>query len=566
MSDEQNTMLATSLNLRPHTSQRICEACTQPTPGPLMQCQNGSVLSNWSGCVAIPNVARSIGKTTPTTIGSIPENVAIRFTLKKSAEEVGTSLLCNVSCLTSKNERRRANKECSQKSADPRSDEDVTVIRRTFARPLDEGYAKNYISRNRQLLDANAKMEATQKLKDLATNSVHVVLWIKVNYPPQHFKLINSQPGKFIPQEHTIIMAAAEWEAAGLSSIYQLFTPALSGLCTMPALEFLLLISERIRRRREAEEIISPLSDTPRCFLVYSESDTASPALSSSSTWDSSSEPSSSSKSSPAPQEYRETTEDKREIKPLPFPFKYACDMEPGMRALSALRKPTQRLGLPALESGFRAQPSFKNCRFKYQTVYKHLRTYNRAVAASLSLSGDTKWSDIVKQVDALKTVITDPVVIEDDDGPGFDVKNMKREYYRVRAVDIDLVAPGVEVLETFSFCEDDNIYLAQSWECGSRFFVNTWGSDLSMHAPNQLAVGEILTAFSHFTYQHNNHRSVFVDFEAPMNMTMMLCGTPSSKVLTLKESKILLTATSATEFATLELNSIPLIFPLATN
>jgi hypothetical protein len=47
------------------------------------------------------------------------------------------------------------------------------------------------------------------------------------------------------------------------------------------------------------------------------------------------------------------------------------------------------------------------------------------------------------------------------------------------------------------------------------------------------------------------------------MNMTMMLCGTPSSKVLTLKESKILLTATSATEFATLELNSIPLIFPL---
>jgi hypothetical protein len=127
-------------------------------------------------------------------------------------------------------------------------------------------------------------------------------------------------------------------------------------------------------------------------------------ALSSSSTRNSSPDPPSSSKSSPAPPE---SAEDERKIRPLPFPFQYARDMEPGMHALSALRKSTQRLGLSALESGFRAQPSFKNCRFKGQTVYKHLRIYNEAVAANLSLSGETKWSNIVKQVDALKTAIT---------------------------------------------------------------------------------------------------------------------------------------------------------------
>jgi hypothetical protein len=74
----------------------------------------------------------------------------------------------------------------TQTSADPGSSasitEDTNVIRRTFARPLDEGYAKNYISRHRQLLDANTKMEATQKLKDLTTNSVHVILWTKARY------------------------------------------------------------------------------------------------------------------------------------------------------------------------------------------------------------------------------------------------------------------------------------------------------------------------------------------------------------------------------------------------
>jgi hypothetical protein len=61
----------------------------------------------------------------------------------------------------------------SQKFADPQAgpsvdrDKDTTVIRRTFARPLDEGYAKNYFFCHHQLLDANAKMEAVQEVLTL---------------------------------------------------------------------------------------------------------------------------------------------------------------------------------------------------------------------------------------------------------------------------------------------------------------------------------------------------------------------------------------------------------------
>jgi hypothetical protein len=129
-------------------------------------------------------------------------------------------------------------------------------------------------------------------------------------------------------------------------------------------------------------------------------------ALSSSSTRNSSPEPPSSLKSLPAPPESWEPADDKREMRPLPFPLKNVCNMEPGMHALSALRKSTQHLSVSALSNAFLAQPSFKNCWFKSQTVYKHLRIYNDTVAADISLSGDTKWADVVKQVEALKTAV----------------------------------------------------------------------------------------------------------------------------------------------------------------
>lgn len=56
-----------------------------------------------------------------------------------------------------------------------------SVVTRTFARPLDENYARGYLVRHHNLLEANARLEATAKAKEASTNSVYVILWAKVS-------------------------------------------------------------------------------------------------------------------------------------------------------------------------------------------------------------------------------------------------------------------------------------------------------------------------------------------------------------------------------------------------
>ncbi|KAJ7908472.1 hypothetical protein B0H13DRAFT_2331339 [Mycena leptocephala] len=77
----------------------------------------------------------------------------------------------------------------------------------------------------------------------------------------------------------------------------------------------------------------------------------------------------------------------------------------------------------------------------------------------------------------------------------------------KAAAVDLDLSA--VEILSTFLFsCLDKNVktFIAQPWECGVQF---------SFHSlDHQSAAYQTLSAFSHFTYETRNHRSVYVDFQ----------------------------------------------------
>jgi hypothetical protein len=68
---------------------------------------------------------------------------------------------------------------------------------------------------------------------------------------------------------------------------------------------------------------------------------------------------------------------------------------------------------------------------------------------------------------------------------------------------------PDVEILPTFLFsCLDKNVktYIAQPWECGVHFSSNS--------LDHNSAAYETMSAFSHFTYETRNHRSVYVDFQ----------------------------------------------------
>ncbi|KAJ6455115.1 hypothetical protein C8R47DRAFT_1228329 [Mycena vitilis] len=74
----------------------------------------------------------------------------------------------------------------------------------------------------------------------------------------------------------------------------------------------------------------------------------------------------------------------------------------------------------------------------------------------------------------------------------------------RAGALDVDIA--GVNIIPTSLFCCEDKYFVAQPWECGVAFSVNALAIDSIVH--------HILTAFSHFTFQTSNHRSVYVDFQ----------------------------------------------------
>lgn len=69
----------------------------------------------------------------------------------------------------------------SSSSLDSTPGDPAPSVVRTFARPLDENYARGYLVRHHNLLEANARLEATAKAKEASTNSVYVILWAKVS-------------------------------------------------------------------------------------------------------------------------------------------------------------------------------------------------------------------------------------------------------------------------------------------------------------------------------------------------------------------------------------------------
>ncbi|KAJ7627806.1 hypothetical protein DFH06DRAFT_1442610 [Mycena polygramma] len=80
----------------------------------------------------------------------------------------------------------------------------------------------------------------------------------------------------------------------------------------------------------------------------------------------------------------------------------------------------------------------------------------------------------------------------------------------RAGALDVDIA--GVDIIPTFLFCCEEKYFVAQPWECGVPFSVNALANGSDAH--------NILTAFSHFTFQTSNHRSVYVDFQGFRTVT----------------------------------------------
>lgn len=187
-------------------------------------------------CIQCYDCKEFIWHTPSTPLNNIPTDVQISFAMRQSAsvaaEGSASAVLCaGNNCLTSTNQRRRANKECdrslphcsacckglggcrvhrlsqrdiplavTQPSAPigpnvPDSTPSVAAASavpppapvqvqpsgtRALARPLDLSYGLAYLEAHRKSREAQEKIEAEQRLASSISNTVLIVLWNKV--------------------------------------------------------------------------------------------------------------------------------------------------------------------------------------------------------------------------------------------------------------------------------------------------------------------------------------------------------------------------------------------------
>ncbi|KAJ7222050.1 hypothetical protein C8J57DRAFT_1536441 [Mycena rebaudengoi] len=94
---------------------------------------------------------------------------------------------------------------------------------------------------------------------------------------------------------------------------------------------------------------------------------------------------------------------------------------------------------------------------------------------------------------------------------------HMLFEHFKCRALAVGITVPeNLDVAETSyidladTSPEGDVAWVGQPWHIGAPFSIHS----LDLNDPNQVDIYSILSAFSHFTFQCTNHRSVYVDFQ----------------------------------------------------
>ncbi|KAJ7118530.1 hypothetical protein C8R43DRAFT_960307 [Mycena crocata] len=438
MSADNGSAAALALNPRPHTAVHDCKNCGANLLE-LAQSLNGNIITNWARWFQkCPKCEWFFWHNFPTDIQAIPEDVQMRFAIKTSSKETGTPLLCpEDNCFTASKQRRRANRECcrvpprcsvcckglggcrtqghrvttrdmplSQVQSGSRSAATVTSsstsgptlgtttastsvlssqepssATRSFARPLSENYARGYLSRHRHVLDANARLETTVKLKEFSDNSVYVVLWAKAEQPE-------------LPKKDARVAIATARNARILLRSIDVSDEGCLGMDE----EISRLLVERLLALSGSDSPLSSRhssSEPSQQSIVTSGSDEDIPGAA------------------------------KRRIAPLRFPLTNASDMISGLSSVRSLRTQTSQA---ALEDVF--QKAFPKCAFKSQTVYKHLKIYDDALKLDIIKTATGKWSDVVKIVEEerKKPIVID--ISDDDKELEYNILTMKKEVY----------------------------------------------------------------------------------------------------------------------------------------
>lgn len=406
-----------------------------------------------------------------TALEDIPADVQIRFALKKSVSEgTGASLLCSrTNCLTNSNQPRRANKECERsppqcsscckasggcrvhrlsdrdipstlltKSVSPAGtppppastpaptlSAPLPAATRSYARPLDENYARAYLDAHRKTQDTQAQIAVQQQLASSVANTVHIVLWnevqtifvslvlgaesLQAQKPPIHLQVVNKHAGTCVPAENKILRntmhgseiiavltdsTRSEW---ALQEIDVPIPVESNGRILLRSYE--LADADCIGLKEEISLLVTfnrpfPCASHVQCVDANSSSHPSNLAL----TIPQSEVELVDAANQPTASESAESGQ--RAQVSLRFPMSYVCDMAEGMQALSEVR------GVEGL--GKRFKEVFPHCsKFKSATVYRHLRVYKSAVVTglladfvSMGRTPNGKWSELQRMLE----------------------------------------------------------------------------------------------------------------------------------------------------------------------
>ncbi|KAJ7911184.1 hypothetical protein B0H13DRAFT_1876045 [Mycena leptocephala] len=487
---------ALALNPRPNCQMGSCQMCRGHML-PLGQALNGTNVTNWARWMQkCQQCGWFYWHNDPTAIEHIPEGVQVRYAIKASSKEAGTPLLCpEQNCLMATNKQRRANRECDR--IPPRcapcckqaggcrahrlnardaplgqttsntgfasssanllssSSSDAGFVRptssssqaasslslsldsgselRNFARPLNESYACGYLSRHLHVLEANSRLEATQKLQNLRENK-----------PAKKFTLVNKVPGQFVVMDHHVLASAIvngfiaylECPLSRTWGIRDVRVP----ISTPPDSRVLLRtveipdeqcigLDDEIARlmidgseesAREKTRRLLALSGSGHNQSQQQQARSYTPTLfqPAAAITSGHNQLQQARSATPTPSQPAAVTfGPERRICPLRFPLTWACDMAERFNSLRISRKGHSQA---ALQSAF--ETVFPECAFTSGTVYKHLKIYDDAL----------KFEVLEKFVNFGQTPTEPPVIDDSDDGEDlqYDVMRARKEVY----------------------------------------------------------------------------------------------------------------------------------------
>ncbi|KIM42533.1 hypothetical protein M413DRAFT_408415 [Hebeloma cylindrosporum] len=431
----------------------------------------GNVLSNYGRwyqrCTDGVGCGEYLWHNDPTNANDIPEEIQLRFSLRKSADESNVHILCQVpNCRSASGQPRQANKHCerapqqcasccktaggcrkhkitgattltsmaahsstqSQSAPNQTSSGSQGEIRSTYARPLDDSYGNPYTVAHEER-EANDRREVQrQRVLQNRRNTVIVVIWGKPDQKPAVLNVISHNPNILVPGNHPRIVSHFKDSSTSLEPIIQVFhiLPRLDWISQTLDVPVDIIVGGRalIRSQNVALENCPTIDDEIASLLraqlyqqpVYGSSvgphPTSSPHIQSTPGsahihGGSSSLTSVSSAIAIAPSLASTSNSRPRAKAPVPFPPRYTCDAAAGFFPM--LKADTSTVALAAASFS----ENFPGCRFNKSTYYKHRAYFDDAEKAGIlkdfieyGKSDEGKWSKLTKVVNSIRPTL----------------------------------------------------------------------------------------------------------------------------------------------------------------